>query len=261
MAPHRAIFTRLFSWNKWLAGLFALQGVSILVASVAREVPITSSYLTLNPIATEAAGAQVLTSAVQTLFSVNLVWIIAIFFFVSAGAHLLAATIYRTRYESELAQGVNRVRWFGYGLSGSLMLVAIALLCGIFDLASLIMIFTFGCVASVLGLTVELLSKTGIPTRLLRWLSGITLIVPWIVFAIYLLSANIYGSASIPGFVYGILGSSLVFFAAFAANFYLQLKMHGKWAQFAYGEQLFMIISFVAQTALAWQIFAGVLRP
>jgi len=50
-------------------------------------------------------------------------------------------------------------------------------------------------------------------------------------------------------------------FGGFAVNMYLQYKKKGRWADYLYGERLYMILSLVAKTALAWQIFAGSLRP
>jgi hypothetical protein len=42
---------------------------------------------------------------------------------------------------------------------------------------------------------------------------------------------------------------------------YLQYKKSGKWADYLYGERIYMLLSLVTQTLIAWQIFAGALRP
>jgi hypothetical protein len=41
----------------------------------------------------------------------------------------------------------------------------------------------------------------------------------------------------------------------------LQYKKKGKWADYLYGEKAYMVLSLVAKSALAWQVFAGTLRP
>ncbi len=41
----------------------------------------------------------------------------------------------------------------------------------------------------------------------------------------------------------------------------LQYKKVGKWKDYLYGERVYIILSLVAKTALAWQIFAGTLAP
>ncbi len=41
----------------------------------------------------------------------------------------------------------------------------------------------------------------------------------------------------------------------------LQYKKVGKWADYPYGERAYIPLSFFAKSALAWQVFAGMLRP
>ena len=64
-----------------------------------------------------------------------------------------------------------------------------------------------------------------------------------------------------PDFVYYIFISMGVFFNIFAVNMVLQYKKVGKWADYLYGERMYVILSLVAKSALAWQVFAGTLRP
>jgi len=39
----------------------------------------------------------------------------------------------------------------------------------------------------------------------------------------------------------------------------LQYKKVGPWKDYLYGERMYMILSLVAKSALAWQVFGGVL--
>ena len=41
----------------------------------------------------------------------------------------------------------------------------------------------------------------------------------------------------------------------------LQYKKVGKWSDYLYGERVYILLSLFAKTALAWQVFAGTLRP
>ena len=77
----------------------------------------------------------------------------------------------------------------------------------------------------------------------------------------YLWGANYYGEGDIPTFVYYIYASIFVFFSSFAVNMWLQYKRKGRWSEYLYGEKAYMILSLVAKSALAWQVFAGTLRP
>ena len=249
------------NWNKWLAVLHAVQGLAILVLSTAHTFPVTTTYLNLDPIASDLAGHPVLAAASKHLFEVNIALLVAAFFFISAIAHWVAATVYRRQYDVDLQRGINKVRWLECGLSASTMLVAIGLLSGIADLSTLIMIFALGLIMGLLGLAMEVYNQgKDHPNCLAYRIGALAGVVPWIVLALYAWGAGVYGSR-VPTFVYWIYGSMLVFFAGFALNLYLQYKKKGKWADYLYGERVYMILSLAAKAALAWQIFVGTLRP
>ncbi|MGZ4105208.1 MAG: heliorhodopsin HeR, partial [Actinomycetota bacterium] len=69
------------------------------------------------------------------------------------------------------------------------------------------------------------------------------------------------GEGGPPAFVYWIFVSIFVFFNIFAVNQLLQYKGAGRWRDYLYGERAYMILSLVAKSLLAWQVFAGTLRP
>ena len=50
-----------------------------------------------------------------------------------------------------------------------------------------------------------------------------------------------------------------ILFNCFAINQWLQYRGKGKWADYLYGERVYLILSLVAKSALAWQVFGGTL--
>jgi hypothetical protein len=40
-----------------------------------------------------------------------------------------------------------------------------------------------------------------------------------------------------------------------------QYRRIGPWKNVLYGERVYIVLSLVAKSALAWQVFAGTLRP
>jgi len=62
-----------------------------------------------------------------------------------------------------------------------------------------------------------------------------------------------------PGFVYGILVSIFVLFNCFAVNQWLQYKRVGPWRDYLFGEWGYLVLSLVAKSLLAWQVFANTL--
>lgn len=260
--PRKITTKSLRKWNIGLAGLHLVQAIIVVVLSKSNGWPVTTSYLTTDSVASKVAGHPVLASATRTLFSINLAYLVAGFFIMSAIAHTVIATVYRKRYEADLTKGINRVRWIEYGFSASTMMVAIGLLSGIYDFSSMIMIFGLVLIMNLMGLAMELQNATKKkPKWFVYWVGCLAGIIPWIVLAVYTWGATIYGTEGVPTFVYWIYISIFLFFNSFAANMYFQYRGKGKWSDYLYGERVYMILSLVAKTALAWQVFAGALRP
>lgn len=255
-------FKQLNMWNWAMALLHAAQGVAVVILSRSDSLfPVTTNYLTTDTLAS-TEGSPVLVQAQRNLFDVNLAYIVAAFFFMSAIAHLVIATVYRNRYEHNLTHGINKARWYEYGISASTMMIGIAMLSGVSDLSTLILIFSGTLVMNLCGLIMEIHNQTTKRTSWLSYIVGtVAGIAPWIVVGLYLWGSNQYGSGDIPTFVYYIYVSIFVFFSSFAVNMYLQYKGKGRWSDYLYGEKAYMVLSLVAKSALAWQIFAGSLRP
>lgn len=254
-------FRKLNIFNWVMAFLHAAQGVAVIVLSRDVLFPVTTNYITLDSLAS-TEGQPVLVSATRQLVDVNLAYVVAAFFFMSALAHLFIATVYRKRYETNLQNGINRVRWYEYGISASTMMIAIAMLSGVTDLSTIVMIFGATLVMNLLGLVMEVHNQTTKKTSWLSYVIGtIAGLGPWVVIGIYFWGANQFGEGQIPTFVYYIYASIFVFFMSFAVNMYLQYKQIGRWQDYLYGEKSYMVLSLVAKSALAWQVFVGTLRP
>jgi hypothetical protein len=257
---HNKEFNKLLKLNKVALGLHFVQAV--LMVSLVRILGVDSGYdvsvyyLSFNEV------TQALEPASSVLFSVNFAWLVASFLFMSAIAHLIIITVYKKRYLLDLEKGINKARWIEYSISASTMMVAIALLSGMQDLASLIMIFTLVAGMNLMGLVMEVVNSGKKKPAWLSFIIGCILgIVPWLAFAVYVFAANNYSAGGVPGFVYGIYASIFVFFNCFAINMYLQYKKIGKWSNYLYGEKVYIILSLVAKSALAWQVYAGVFQP
>src|SRR5438105_13051107 len=85
-------------------------------------------------------------------------------------------------------------------------------------------------------------------------------LVPWLILVIYVWGAHAYGNG-VPAFVYWIYASLFILFFSFAVNMYLQYKQLGRWSTYIFGERTYIVLSFAAKTILAWQVFAGTLKP
>lgn len=238
-----------------MAGLHALQGVAVLLLSRTYDLPILGNYLAFN------STSRQLEPTTTVLFNLSLPLLVAAFFFMSAFAHLVIATVYFTFYEKDLKRGMNKARWFEYAVSASTMMVAISLLVGVYDFSSLVMIFALTAIMNLMGLVMEVHNQTTKKTSWLSYVIGCFAgAVPWLVIAFYLWLGVANGSEA-PAFVYWIFVSIFIFFNCFAINMILQYKKVGPWRDYLYGERVYIILSLVAKSLLAWQVFAGTLRP
>jgi hypothetical protein len=251
----------LFRWNAILGLLHALQGAIILALSFARDpmvtAPVVSSYLSFD------TATQTLAPATRSLFDLPIGPAVAAFFFLSAIAHALVAFPARGWYERRLARGMNPARWIEYALSSSVMIVVIAALSGIQEVGTLAAIFGINAAMNLFGWSMELANEGRTRTQWAHYIFGcIAGIVPWIVISVALwTAATAPGAAEIPAFVFVIFVSLFISFNIFAFNMILQYAKVGPWRDYLHGERTYMLLSLIAKTILAWQVFAGTLRP
>ena len=198
----------------------------------------------------------------ETLFEIKIAPLIALFLLISAAAHVFISTIFYEKYVKNLKKGINVYRWYEYSISASLMIVIIAMLTTIYDFGTLLALFTLTAVMNLMGLMMELYNQYTEKTNWTAYIIGcIAGFVPWVVIFISLLGGISSAGDTVPDFVIWIFVSIAVFFNLFAINMFLQYKKIGKWKDYIYGEKVYIILSLVAKSALAWQVFAGTLAP
>jgi hypothetical protein len=206
-----------------------------------------------------------LISRSEDFVSIQLGPAVAVFLAISAIAHfLIASPFFYNWYIKNLKKGANYARWYEYSLSSSWMIVIIAILTGMFDAPSLILIFFLNATMIYFGHMMELHNQTTEKTDWTAFIFGcIAGFVPWLVVGWYFFDAVLAyeGETPVPDFVYGILISLFLFFNIFAVNMFLQYKKIGPWKNYLFGEKMYILLSLFAKSALAWQVFMGTLRP
>lgn len=242
----------LRTWNI-SAGLLHLTSlIAVLILSNNFSLPVTATYMTGPPGTTS-------TSPIH-LFSNNVSYTIALFLGLSAFFHFLVASKkFFGKYSDGLKRSHNIFRWVEYSLSSSIMIFLIAQLNGISDYAALLAIFGVNVSMIFFGWLQEKYTQPGDGQWLPFIFGCIVEIIPWIIIVIQLLSPKGPAGTSAPGFVYGIVLSLFVFFNCFALVQFKQYSAKGKWANYLRGEKTYIILSFVAKSLLAWQIFAATL--
>jgi len=250
------IYGRLRLFNLAMGTLHLLQGGAMLLLSNDSTLPLRTTFLDSDP-----QREEILTLT-NTVFDLRLGPLVAVFLLISAAAHyLLASPVIYPWYVKNLKRHINYVRWYEYALSSSVMIVVIAMLSGMFDLPSLVLIFALNATMIFFGLMMELHNQTTDKTNWTAFNLGVFAgIVPWVVIFWYFSSAVANSQDAVPTFVYGIIASLFVFFNVFAVNMVLQYRKIGPWRDYLFGERVYILLSLFAKSALAWQVFSGTLR-
>ena len=261
---------QLFNWNRILVLLHGIQAIIIVAISPTDAlVRFEGTYPVSKIVNGQFAGLE---SAKELLFSFPLAYLVAAFFALSALAHFLVAFPLRKRYEGWLAQQFNPMRWAEYALSSTLMILGIASLSFVTDAGALVAIAVCNASMNLFGWSME---EANIGRKNVQWshyiFGCIAGIAPWIALftSVGLSLANWPTGVGPNGrsleefkpVLVAIYVSLFISFNIFAVNMVLQRLKIGRWADYLHGERSYMILSLVAKTLLAWQVWSGVFMP
>jgi hypothetical protein len=239
-------------WNLGVGAAHLVQGLAILLLAGAVSLPVSVGYLTGPPGAGSYGGPSV-------LFELRIDVAVAAFLFLAAVDHLSVGSWARRWYERQISRGVNPARWWEYSLSASLMVVLIAMLSGVREATALVGLFGVNAAMILFGLTME---RVNLGRETVDWrpfaYGCVAGAVPWIAIAIQIAVSQVE-TADVPGFVIAIFVTLFVLFNSFAVNMWLHYRRVGRWADPVFAERCYIVLSLVAKSALAWQVYAGAL--
>jgi len=246
-------FKSLRKLNLIAGGLHLASLLAILFLSTDVSLPVVATYMS------DAPGTGNFAAPIE-LFSLNISYTVAAFMALSAFFHFFVSSgpIF-PKYVDGLKRHINIYRWVEYSLSSSIMIVIILQLNGVTDYIALIAIFGVNVSMILFGCLQERYSQPGSGDMLPFWFGCIAGAVPWIAIFINMLSPSGPPETTVPGFVIGIVISLFIFFNCFAIVQWKQYKAQGKWADYLHGERWYIILSLVAKSLLAWQVFVGAL--
>ncbi|WP_166377381.1 heliorhodopsin HeR [Halorubrum sp. BOL3-1] len=247
--------TRLRSWNAVMAVLHFLQALGMVLLAEGVLWPVTRTRYGFNP-ETESIFPETV-----SFIDANLPLLVAGFLFISALAHAIIATNRYEAYIAYLDRGMNPYRWYEYSVSASLMIVVIGMLAGVWDLGTLVALFGLVAVMNLCGLLMEQRNELTDETDWTPfWVGVLAGIVPWIVIAITFIGSVTASAGEFPQFVIYIYISIFVFFNLFTLNMALQYLEVSRWKNYLFGERMYIVLSLVAKSVLAWQVYFGTLN-
>ena len=217
-----------------------IQAVLFIVLSTSVDLDVTALFASGPP------GSPIDPAALEVLFSYRLGPAIALFSLLSA----VLPPADRARHGAgpatvaELACRRNRFRWVEYSLSASLMIVLIAGITGITDVVALLALFGVNASMILFGWLME---TDNDPDRAPTGRRSCSAASPapcrGSPSAIYLIGAG----DDVPTFVYGIFVTLFVLFNCFAVNQWLQYRRTGRWADYLFGERVYVWLSLDRQ--------------
>jgi branched-subunit amino acid transport protein AzlD len=233
-----------------------------------------------------------ITSIPQHFIDIRLDYLLVSFLWISAFAHIFTV-LPRVfpKYIENLKLEKNMIRWYEYGISSSIMVVLIAYLCNIQDVTILALMFFlnssmifFGAVNEMYNsdlkesvklhnflikrLQPNVVIKQGLSLKKYEpnWYAfiygSVAGFIPWVVLFVYFFYslAKLDGKFEVPSFVYYVIYGIFIFFNLFAINMYLQYKKIGKWKSYLFGECMYILLSLISKSLLAWLVFGGLLQ-
>lgn len=245
---------QLRRWNVGVGLVHLIQAIVILALSNSFALPVSIAFVDGPPGTAPTMP--------ENVWSVRIGPAVALFLLFAAVDHLLMAMPRISGwYWHGLHEGINRARWSEYSVSASIMIVLIAMVTGILNLPALVAIFGVNMAMILFGLLMEAMNPPD-RTRTTWWpfiFGSIAGLVPWIAIAMQIVYTEQHSTDGIPGFVYGIIVSLFVCFNSFAVNMVLHYRQVGPWRSNLFTERAYIVLSLVAKSLLAWQIFANTL--
>lgn len=274
-------FNTIRKMHFWAAIFFLIQTIAFAVVKANIKITPTVGFpMYCDRTLVDCAGSFDSQPSLKFLGTTNPIWLIPLFTALASFDHFVSY-FFCLRY-TELTKlwlfdiQSNPFRWIEYCISASVMALAISILCGISDVHLWFLIFFGHFVGIVLGLLIEIMpadeyDMNQLPVvgtkiqqtrglsflsikKILFFLSSLSILVPWMVMICYFL-VSVTNGDGVSSFVYAAFFVTLLLFATFAINCYLN-KIVGKY-DFATSEIVYIWLSFTAKTFLAADVFGG----
>lgn len=239
------------------SGLYLAQIILLVLFAKDFWVSITTNYLAYDSLLSKSE--QIVHGAgTSRLFDLNIIWLLIFILGVSCIGNFILATRYNTKFKAGLKNGNSIFNWVIYGFVSSMLMLVLALLSGIFDISSLIMLFSINIFVYILGWIYHLRLRNDKQLAKFALMSTIkATILPWAVIIIYIFGTFVFGGNSINAWIY------LVYLTVLLAQIgliyiYNQIQnQSGKWKNILFAERAFLTVIFAWQTLVIWQVFFG----
>lgn len=191
----------------------------------------------------------------EIIASVELRYILAVIFGLSAVFSLLMATSLRVKYEEGVKSKTSGLRWIFLGIVSALSLEFVSLIGGVSDIVTLKMIAGLVLATTLLGWISENQNKAGAKHFAPFYLSLFTGAMAWLPLAVGLIGTTLYGMQSFGWHVYALAAVLLAGFISLAMTQYSYIKNGANNDQYLQVEGKYVSTDFMIRVAFFIVIF------
>lgn len=197
----------------------------------------------------------VFSPAIEHVYDLEMRWAVVVIMVLASILPILILSKLRNKYQTNLKNNVNLIRWIDMAIVGALMTEAVALLSGVQDLFVLKLIAGFVVLSALLGwLAEKQTAQTKKPQWSVYFVSLVAGLMPWVLIFAYAASTWIFGLVRSPWYVYALYAVGLLGFVAYALNQKLLFK---KRFNFETAELNYLRINLYSRVAFAIILIIG----
>lgn len=239
-------YDRLRLLHKRLGVAYGVQALAILLLTfgLSQTVPIHLNF--------DAASGGV---GQLAWLDFSIIQILALPLAISGTFHIMQAHYVWPLYKAGLRANESPYRWLENAFSASMLPIAIGLLAGMRDAASIMMLFVLGFVTHLLGWQYERQVAAAQSQEARRTFAALAIssLAAWIATGSYVVTSA--WQAGLTAYVSLAYGLALLFVAAFG----WQLLQHGRgrWPDYTLVERRSMLLGFGAKSLIIWILFIG----
>lgn len=196
-----------------------------------------------------ASTENALGPAFNNVFTVEIRYLLAVLFGISAVFSLLLVTRLKSKYEKGVSSKVSAIRWIFLGITSALTLEIVSILGGVTEVATLKLIAGLILVTSLLGWISEVQNKSGAKNFAPFYLSLFTGALAWVPLVSALVGTALYGLENFQWYVYLLAVVVLSGFISIALNQYRYIKSGANASQYLDVEGKYVSSDFLIKLA------------
>jgi hypothetical protein len=245
-------FELLIDFNRAIGLVFLFQALLLLFFTNNTSIDITGSFLIRNPV----TGATF--NSIKDIFSIHIGTLVAGTMLIPAFTHFfISLPTVSKAYWNNVQAGIQPIRWIEYATSSSLMLTVLALILGITEYKTIILLSLVHGAVCFFGALAEKLRSThgNRPSQYALLIGCWYELLTWITISSHIIGSRMIDSDSLGLDTIAVYGLLTMVFAIFPIHLLLNLSQKGPWKDYQFTERILIMTSLCAKSAFAWAIF------